>query len=314
MSLNPPARILIALGGNALISHTQRGTYEEQLETVGATASILVNLIEQGYELVLTHGNGPQVGNLLLQHAAAADQVPVLPMDVCGAQSQGQIGYLFAQQLRNELLSRNISTEVTAVVTQVVVDQTDPAFKHPTKPVGPFYSESEIEQFKSKGFVYTEDAGRGFRRVVPSPEPKAIVELPAIQMLSKKHIVIATGGGGVPVIKTERGYRGVEAVIDKDKASALLAAELAVDAFIILTGVSQVALNFNTPEQKNIAEVSCTDARKYIKEGHFAPGSMLPKIEAAVTFVTETGKAALITNPNSLVESFAGTVGTWVTE
>lgn len=312
MSLTPPATILIALGGNALISHNQRGTYEEQLETVTATAKVIVDLIEQGYEIVLTHGNGPQVGNLLLQHAAAADQVPALPMDVCGAQSQGQIGYLFAQQLRNELLSRNNATEVTALVTQVVVDQADPAFKNPSKPVGPFYSKSEVEQLKKKGFVYKEDAGRGFRRVVPSPEPKAVVEFAAIKTLSKDQIVIATGGGGVPVIETDKGYQGVEAVIDKDKASALLASKLNVDAFVISTGVSQVALDFNTPQQKNLAELKIEDAQRYIVEGHFAPGSMLPKIEAAVQFASETGKVALITDPNNLAAALAGSTGTWV--
>ena len=307
--------ILIALGGNALITDKQTGTYQEQLQSVKQTTVVLADLVAAGNKLVISHGNGPQVGNLLLQHAAAEGQVPALPMDICGAQSQGQIGYLLQQQLTNHFLARAIEEHVCTIVTQVEVDRDDPAFSHPSKPVGPFYSKAEAEERQSKGHVYIEDAGRGYRRVVPSPAPRKIVELRLIAELVKTgSVVIAAGGGGIPVVKSQKQLEGIEAVIDKDKTSALLAASLKVDVFVILTAVKQVALHFNTPQQKNLARITSEQAQQYATEGHFAPGSMLPKIEAAVSFVKQTGKDALITSADSLQAALAGSTGTWITK
>lgn len=306
-------KILIALGGNAIITEKQTGTYSEQLESVSITAKLLSDLIAENYSIVIAHGNGPQVGNLLLQHAAAKDQVPELPMDICGAQSQGQIGYLIQQQIKNELLSRDIQKDVCTVVTQTAVSASDPAFENPTKPVGPFYSKEEIE--KKDGFIFKEDAGRGYRRIVASPQPIEILEFNIIKKLYESgNIVISGGGGGVPVVKKENKYFGVEAVIDKDKSSALLARDLQVDMFVILTGVKQVSLNFNTPQQQDIAQMTVLQAQKYCEEGHFAPGSMLPKIEAAIWFAKETGKKTLITSPDSLQEALDGKTGTFVVD
>lgn len=306
-------KILVALGGNAIITEKQTGTYSEQLESVGHTADLLAEIIARDHELVIVHGNGPQVGNLLLQHAAAADTVPELPMDVCGAQSQGQIGYLIQQQLRNKLKKRSIDKTVCTIVSQTIVAADDPAFEHPSKPVGPFYSKAEADEKAQLGFVFKEDAGRGYRRIVPSPQPQEIVELPVIKSLTESGIVvIAGGGGGVPVLDTPEGLQGVEAVIDKDKTSALLAASLSVDLFVILTGVAQIALNFNTPNQKNLTSMTVQEAQQYADEGHFAPGSMLPKVEAAIWYAQKTGKKVLITSPHGMQEALAGNTGTWI--
>lgn len=308
-------KVLIALGGNAIITEKQTGTYTEQIESVSVTTRLLAELVLRDYELIISHGNGPQVGNLLLQHASAAKVVPELPMDICGAQSQGQIGYLLQQQFKNHLQQMNINKNICTIVTQTVISLDDPAFKNPTKPVGPFYSKEVVEKKRTEGFVYTEDAGRGYRRIVPSPQPVALVELPIIKELYQSgNIVIAGGGGGVPVVLDNDTYRGVEAVIDKDKSSALLAAELNVDLFIILTGVDQIALHFNTPQQLNIEEMTIKNALKYIDEGHFAPGSMLPKVEAGIQFVQKTKRKALITSPGSLIAALENKSGTWITE
>lgn len=308
-------KILIALGGNAIITEKQTGTYAEQITSVATTTRLLAELVKQEYKLVISHGNGPQVGNLLIQHACAADQVPELPMDICGAQSQGQIGYLLQQQFKNSLAQMNIDKNVCTIVTQTVVAANDPSFKNPSKPVGPFYTMDQVAEKQAQGFVYKEDAGRGYRRIVPSPQPIGLVELPIIKELYESGaVVIAGGGGGVPVVLENDIYRGVEAVIDKDKSSALLAAELNVDVFIILTGVDQIALHFNTPQQKNIANMTVGEAQKYIQEGHFVPGSMLPKVEAAIDFVQKTKRRALITSPSTLFEALNNNSGTWVSE
>lgn len=308
-------KILIALGGNAIITEKQTGTYSEQIESVASTTRLLAELVLREYQIIVSHGNGPQVGNLLLQHASAATLVPELPMDICGAQSQGQIGYLLQQQFKNHLEQMRIDKNICTIVTQTIVSANDPAFKNPTKPVGPFYSKEVAQKKKSEGFVYKEDAGRGYRRLVSSPQPVALVELPIIKELFESgNIVIAGGGGGVPVVFNEHAYHGVEAVIDKDKSSALLAAELDVDLFIILTGVDQIALHFNSAQQKNIEQMTIADARKYIQEGHFAPGSMLPKVEASIDFVQRTKKKALITSPSSLIAALDNNSGTWIIE
>lgn len=263
--------------------------------------------------MIITHGNGPQVGNLLIQHACAQDQIPALPMDVCGAQSQGQIGYMIQQTLTNHLENLKINRPVTTIVTQVEVDSEDPAFKNPTKPVGPFYTKLQSQALVKAGFVVKEDAGRGYRRIVPSPQPKHIVEIQAINnLIGSGAIVIASGGGGIPVVKTKTGYHGVEAVIDKDFAGELLAEEVKADFLIILTEVKKVALNYLKPNQTNLDQLTVAEAEKYFNEGHFAPGSMGPKIQATIKFIKSGGQKAIITHPFKILEALKGKTGTTI--
>ncbi|MBN1263035.1 MAG: carbamate kinase [Candidatus Pacebacteria bacterium] len=305
--------IVVALGGNAIKSAKQKGTNQEQFFNVSKTTEHLAKLVKEGYRLVITHGNGPQVGNLLIQHDAAKDKVPALPMDVCGAQSQGQIGYMISQTLGNHLKKLAVNNPVAAVVTQVEVDKNDPAFGNPTKPVGPFYDRKNGQKLKTRGFTVIEDAGRGYRRVVPSPQPKRIVEIDAIKCLVKSGaVVIASGGGGVPVIKREGEYQGTEAVIDKDLAGELLAEELKACLYIILTDVEKVSLNFNTENQQDLSELTLAEAEKYQQEGHFAPGSMAPKVRAATRFVSNTNNPVLITHPFKISDALNGKTGTRV--
>jgi carbamate kinase len=302
---------VVALGGNAIINAKQRGTSEEQFDNVNTTTEHLAQLIGQGFRLVITHGNGPQVGNLLIQHEAGKNTVPALPMDVCGAQSQGQIGYMISQSLRNHLKRLGIKKSVATIVTQVEVDPKDIAFKQPSKPVGPFYDQAWAAQAKENGFDVIEDAGRGYRRVVPSPIPEHIVEVDAIKILVQQGaIVIASGGGGVPVIKKEDKYHGVEAVIDKDYAGELLAYELGAELFVILTDVEKVALNFNKPDQQSLDHMTVSEARQYFDQGHFAKGSMGPKVQACIKFIQHGGKKAIITHPFKVLEAIEGTTGT----
>ncbi len=304
--------IVIALGGNAIKPAGQKGTYEEQYESVNKTTEHIAKLIETGNKVIITHGNGPQVGDLLLQHDSAKKQVPPFPMFMCGAQSQGSIGFLIQQTLQNHLFKKKIEVDVATIITQVLVDKDDPAFSNPTKPVGPFYEkEEDFAEEKVKGFAFIEDAGRGFRRVVASPIPKEIVELNSIRNVSDSGIVvIASGGGGIPVVNRDGNYQGVDAVIDKDRAGQLLATKLGADVFMILTDVEKVALNFNTPEQKDISNLSLVECKKYMQEGHFAEGSMLPKIQAAVAFVENGGEKAVITSPSKALEALTGETGT----
>lgn len=304
-------RLVIALGGNAL-----GNTPEEQLELVKETASTIVDLVEEGYEVIVGHGNGPQVGmiNLAMEYSANnGGNTPLMPFPECGAMSQGYIGYHLQQAIQRELKARNIEKECASVVTQVVVDKNDGAFQKPTKPVGSFYSKEDAERIeKEKGYTFVEDAGRGYRRVVPSPKPCKIVELKVVeQLVSAGDIVITVGGGGIPVIEADGGYTGVAAVIDKDCSSAKLALDIQADMLVILTAVDRVCINFNKPDQKELAEMSVDEARRFIAEGHFAPGSMLPKVEACLDYVTNTPNGtALITSLKKAKLALKGETGT----
>ncbi len=277
-------KIVIALGGNALGNNPQ-----EQLQLVKETAKPLVDLIEEGHQLVIAHGNGPQVGmiNQAFDAANHAVNTPEMPFAECGAMSQGYIGYHLQNAIRDELASRNIKKDVATIVTQVVVDQHDPAFKNPTKPIGSFYTLEEAQELeRTKGYTMVEDAGRGYRRVIASPKPVDVVEKDVIKTLVDNGVVVITvGGGGIPVIQQENQLVGVDAVIDKDFASAKVAQLVDADYLFILTAVDRVMINYNQPNQKSLESISVEEARQYIKEGHFAPGSMLPKVEAAISFV-----------------------------
>ncbi len=301
--------VVVALGGNAILQPKQGGRYEEQYCNVMVTARQITGLVRKGFQVVVTHGNGPQVGNLLIQNERAKDTIAPMPMDVCGSQTQGMIGYLLQQCLGNLL---DHDRPVVTLVTQVLVDETDPGFQNPTKPVGPFYPEQEAQELmQEKGFRMKEDAGRGWRRVVPSPDPVEIIEKEAIQtLLSSGALVIASGGGGIPVVRRGVELRGVEAVIDKDLAAQRLAQALGASRLVILTDVSHVMLNYNTPEQVPLYRITCSEVKVHEAEGHFAPGSMGPKVKAAIRFVEAGGKEALITSLDSLLESLEGKTGT----
>ncbi|WP_297092945.1 carbamate kinase [Thermococcus sp.] len=310
-------RVVIALGGNAILQRGQKGTYEEQMANVMKTAKQIVDIILDGdYEVVITHGNGPQVGALLLHMDAgqAAHGIPAQPMDVAGAMTQGQIGYMIQQAIRNELKRRGIEKPVATIVTQTLVDKNDPAFQHPSKPVGPFYDEETAKKLaKEKGWVVIEDSGRGWRRVVPSPDPMGHVEAPVIvDLVEKGFIVIASGGGGVPVIEEDGQLKGVEAVIDKDLAGERLAEEVKADIFMILTDVNGAAVNFGKPDERWLGKVTVEELKKYYEEGHFKKGSMGPKVLAAIRFVEWGGERAVIAALDRAVEALEGKTGTQV--
>lgn len=307
---------VIAIGGNAILQTDERGSYSEQLENIRVTCSHVVDLINMGYRVVLTHGNGPQVGNILLRNEMAENRVPAMPMDVCVAESQGQIGYMIQQTLYNILTTRDMECQVSSLITQVVVKEDDDAFEQPTKPIGPYYPEAEAERLaKEKGWDMMEDTARGgYRRVVPSPEPIEIVESETIKALlqcaGKTQIIIAAGGGGVPVTRTGEGIRGIDAVVDKDMASQVLAVSLGAELLLMLTDVEKVSLNFGKPDQKDLSTLSVSEARTYLREGHFPAGSMGPKITAAVRFLESGGSAAIVTTPELLVSALEGDSGT----
>lgn len=308
-------RIVIALGGNALGNNP-----EEQLELVKNTAKAIVDLIKEGHEIMIGHGNGPQVGmiNLAMEYASQEGaNTPTMPFPECGAMSQGYIGYHLQQAIGNELKREGINKCCVTVVTQVVVDEHDPAFKNPTKPIGSFYTKEDAEKIeKEKGYTFVEDSGRGYRRVVASPKPVEIVESNVIEkIVATGNIVITVGGGGIPVIKSNNGeLKGVSAVIDKDSSSAKLAQDLAADMLIILTAVEKVAINFNKPNQKDLSSMTLEECEKYISEGHFAKGSMLPKVEACKKFVEESPKnaVAIITSLEKAAEAIRGETGTTI--
>ena len=287
-------KIVIALGGNALQSGKSDATAEAQLKVVKQTCEYIADISCKGYEIGIVHGNGPQVGRILLASETAKDVTPAMPFDVCGAMSQGYIGYHLQQALKYALNKRDRNIPVLTVATQMIVEKSDPAFQNPTKPIGPFYSEEEAKQLQEeKGYTMKEDAGRGWRRVVASPLPRKIVEIGAVKRLWDSSIVISCGGGGIPVVENADGtMEGVAAVIDKDFAAELLAEQVGADVLMILTEVEKVAINFNKPDQKNLDKLNLEDAVKYIEEGQFAPGSMLPKVEAAMKFVREIGRAS----------------------
>lgn len=307
-------KIVVALGGNAILSDSP--TAEAQKQALKDTAKQLVKLVKNGDELIITHGNGPQVGNLLLQNIAAdSEKNPAFPLDSLVAMTEGSIGFWLQNAMQNELTKAGIDKSVATVVTQVLVDKDDPAFENPTKPIGPFYSEEEAKaEMEKSNDTFKEDAGRGWRKVVPSPKPKGIKEIEAIQtLIDNKQLVIAGGGGGIPVIEAADGtLEGVEAVIDKDFASQTLAGLIDADLFIVLTGVDNVYVNFNQPDQKKLENVTVAELEEYIQQDQFAPGSMLPKVQATMAFVSEKpGSKAVITsleNLENLIESDAGTI------
>lgn len=311
-----PQMLVVALGGNAILRPGQKGTAADQRQNLHSTSRQLVRLIQRGHQVVVTHGNGPQVGAILLQQEAGrATGVPPMPLDVCGAESQGLLGYLIQQSLYNELVKANIEKSVVTVLTQTVVDPGDRAFSNPTKPIGPFYSEQEAQRLaRETGHRYVEDAGRGWRRVVPSPDPAAIVEAQAIRLLVQQGvIVIAVGGGGIPVVRgSEYLLSGTDAVIDKDLAAARLAEQLHADRLIILTDVPRVYLAYGKPDQRELVRMGAAEARSYLSRGEFARGSMGPKVEACARFVEATGQQAVIAALEQLEAAVDGTSGTTV--
>lgn len=307
--------IVIALGGNALLRRGQKGTFEEQYHNVKETVTKVADLIERGYKIVMTHGNGPQVGATLLRHEAAKSVVPALPLDACGAETQGFIGYMIQQALRNELKSRGIDKYVVTIITRVIVDKHDLAFHNPTKPIGPFYSKEEAAKVKEQKpeLVIKEDAGRGYRRVVPSPDPKIIAERSAIRALvDAGFVVVACGGGGIPIIEENGHAVGVEAVIDKDLGAQRLATLIGANILVILTDVEGAYINYGTPKQELIREASSGKLKNYLREGQFKEGSMAPKVEAAIRFVESGGERAIIAALGSLTEALEAKTGTQV--
>ncbi|HZW82427.1 MAG TPA: carbamate kinase [Candidatus Deferrimicrobium sp.] len=309
---------VIAIGGNSLIRDANHQSVEDQYAAVCETAKHIAGMIEQGYDVIITHGNGPQVGFILRRAEIASDVAAMhqVPLVSCGADTQGAIGYQIQQAMNNEFTKRGLKKAAVSVVTQVVVDSMDPAFAKPSKPIGSFYSKEQAEAIQAQhpNWVLLEDSGRGYRRVVPSPLPQEIVEKAAISSLIREGFcVIGVGGGGIPVVKQEDDtLSGVDAVIDKDFASSLLAAEIGADVLIISTGVPKVYLNYGKPEEKALDNVNLAELKQYMQENHFAPGSMLPKIQAVVSFLERGGKKAIITNPESLEAALAGETGTHV--
>ncbi len=306
--------ILLAVGGNSLIRAGEKGTAAEQLANAQRTAAEIAILIREGYSLVITHGNGPQVGAALLRSERAANQVPGQPLDVCGACSQGEIGYLLEQSLVNELAKIGLHTPVIAVLTQSVVAADDPAMQHPTKPSGPFYSRQEAEERRrTLGWQIVEDASRGYRRIVPSPNPIDILELEVIRDLTGHGVlVIACGGGGIPVVQENRTFNGIEAVIDKDRASALLATKLGVSVFVISTDTDYVYLDFKKPTQRALTSTTASELQEHLITGQFPAGNMGPKVESVLRFLRSGGKEAIITSAENLSKAVTGDAGTHV--
>jgi len=306
---------VVAVGGNALIKDKAHKTVEDQFDAAKETMSHIVDMIEKGWDVVVTHGNGPQVGFILRRSELARHDLHEVPLDYCGADTQGAIGYMFQKALHNEFQRRGLRKDTATVITQTIVSKDDPAFQNPTKPIGSFMDEADAKQRAEKeGWTVVEDAGRGWRRVVPSPIPQTIVEAPVIDALLKAGIiVVGVGGGGIPVVEFEDGtIKGVDAVIDKDFGSALLAVNLKADLFVISTAVEKVALNFNTPDEVWLDQMTVAEAKQYIAEGHFKPGSMLPKVQAILKYLEAGGKKALITDPEHIGEALDGKTGTWI--
>lgn len=304
---------VVAVGGNSLIKDKAHKTIPDQYEAANESMRSIVEMIEAGWDVVITHGNGPQVGFILRRAEIALHELHPVPLDYCGADTQGAIGYMFQRSLYNEFKKRGMSKQASTVVTQVLVDRNDPAFVAPAKPIGSFMDEPTAAQRRDDdGWAVVEDSGRGWRRVVPSPFPIKIIERDAIkELIDEGFVVIGVGGGGIPVVEDENGdLVGVEAVIDKDFASALLATSIGADLLLISTAVEKVAINFNQPDQEWIDEMTLEQAKDYLAEGHFAPGSMKPKIEAIIGFLERGGKEAIVTNPENIGRALAGETGT----
>lgn len=304
---------LIAFGGNAILLEHQRGLQSEQMKNAQSAAQLMVHVVRKGYELILVHGNGPQVGNLLIQMEESVTKVPPFSLEVCDAMTEGSMGYMLEKAIINELRKNSVDKEVATLVTQVVVDRDDPAFENPTKPVGPFYSRYRAQIIvRERKCKIIEDAGRGYRRVVPSPKPIDVVSKYVIRDLVRSgKIVITAGGGGIPVIINDNGlFQGVEAVIDKDYAASLIAQEAKADLFIILTNVDRVYLNFGKPDQEGIADITVEQAQEYLAQGQFPPGSMGPKIQATIEYIQNGGKEVLITSANYLKAALINRAGT----
>jgi carbamate kinase len=319
MNLLPGRLAVVAFGGNALLRSEDHGTQEEQIARAKQAARWLAEIVRHGYKLIVVHGNGPQVGNILVQAEEASTKIPPQSLDVCVAQTEGSIGFMLQQAIRNRLESIGLgaatSGEVATILTEVEVDPADPAFKRPTKPIGPFFTRYRAEALeRDLGWTMKEDSGRGWRHVVPSPRPLRILNVNTVsRMLEAAAVVIAAGGGGIPVVKGRDGqWRGIEAVIDKDYASAKLASDLNADLFLILTGVPKVALDFGKPTQRYVDRLTVAEAEKHLAEGQFPPGSMGPKIESAVEFVKATNKQVLITDVDVLREALQGKDGTTI--
>lgn len=309
-------KVVIALGGNAILQPQKEATYENQRENVRISTEIIAKIVKNGHEVIVTHGNGPQVGNILRQNEEAKDVVPALPLDVCSAESQGFIGYMMEQTLKNELNKLGLNNQVVSMLTQTEVDRHDSAFEDPSKPIGVFYSEEEAKQLAAeKGWDVKEDAGRGWRRVVASPTPKSILSSQTIKLLTdNKIIVIAAGGGGVPVVREEDGsLTGIEAVIDKDRSAFRLAEEAKADVLMILTDVDNVFVNYGKPDQKALGNIKLEEAKKYADEGQFSAGSMGPKVEAAMKFA-EMGGRAIICSLRQADDAVEGKAGTQITK
>jgi carbamate kinase len=310
---DPHPIVLVAMGGHAFMQPGETGTIEDHERNAVRIASLLMSLIERDYLVCITHGNGPQVGSLLIQQEQSGDDVPALPLDVLVAMTEGSLGYILQQALLNELRKRQMRRYVVTVVTQVVVDEEDPAFASPSKPIGPFLSREEAERRRTQlDWRIVEDAGRGWRRVVPSPVPRKVIQRQMIrEAVRQGHVVVACGGGGIPVKRLPDGqYGGVEAVIDKDLTSAVLATDIGAELLVILTAVPQVYAHFETPEQRALGAVTLEEIEQLHQEGHFPPGSMGPKIEAVIRFLQAGGRRALITNPESLPRAIEGRAGT----
>ena len=301
--------VVVSLGGNAL-SSSGKVSYKNLLKSIQQTAKLLAIFVKRRYHIAIVFGSGPQVGALLLQNEAAKKKVKPMPLDILDAEVQGELGYLIEQALQNELQKLKIKKPVVSLLTQVIVDQKDPMFKHPSKPVGPFLTKAKAMKLKKKGVHVKEDSGRGWRKVVPSPLPLEIDDVKVIKRLLKKNIVIAVGGGGIPVVKFRGKLKGVEAVIDKDFAAALLASSIKADELFVFTSVPAVYLNFKKKKQKEIKSMNVKEAKVYLKEGHFLPGSMRPKIIAATNFLTKGGKKVTITDLSSITKALSGKAGT----
>lgn len=308
---------VVAIGGNALIKPGEEGSIYQQFANARETCSNLLRLVERGYEIVLTHGNGPQVGFALRRHERSRDVIPPYPLGVCVAETVGSMGYMLQQTMQNTVKKAGFKKDTVTVITQVVVDDKDPSFREPTKPIGQFFTKEEIDaKVEGDKWNVVEDSGRGWRRVVPSPRPIRIVEKDTIgHLLERGKIVVACGGGGLPVIELDDGtLEGVEAVVDKDYASSKLAQQLGIDEFIILTNVDKVALNFGKPDEVLLDRLTASEAKRYLEEGHFAPGSMGPKIEAAVEFLENGGTKVLITSHENLMNAVDGKAGTVIVQ